>query len=167
VTDEPRPRRIEIPEELAASAGVPDDLQSDVLDPYAVPDVARRRRAGLVYVAAALVTAIGIGLGLPAGMWGLVAAFVLIAGYHHLAGWRLAVRENAALEIANRVTDFPVGHASAVVGFVGWRSRPVWNVLVFSADDPPSQRGLVRVDGVDGHVLDSYVEPVPDAAPDR
>jgi hypothetical protein len=36
----------------------------------------------------------------------------------------------------------------------------VWNVLVFSADDPPSQQGLVRVDGVTGEVLGSYVEEV-------
>jgi hypothetical protein len=36
----------------------------------------------------------------------------------------------------------------------------VWNVLVFSADDPPSQRGLVRVDAVDGRVVETYTEPI-------
>jgi hypothetical protein len=39
----------------------------------------------------------------------------------------------------------------------------VWNVLVFSADDPPSERGLVRVDGIDAHVVDTYMEQVPEA----
>jgi len=56
--------------------------------------------------------------------------------------------------------QFPVGHASAVVGFDGLRARPVWNVLVFSADEPPTQRGLVRVDAVDGHVVESVTEEV-------
>jgi hypothetical protein len=37
----------------------------------------------------------------------------------------------------------------------------VWNVLVFSADEPPSRRGLVRIDAVDGHVVESYVEDSP------
>jgi hypothetical protein len=67
------------------------------------------------------------------------------------------------LEVANRAVAFPVGHASASLGFTGWRARPVWNVLVFSADEPPSERGLVRIDGIDGHVVDSYVEEIPEA----
>jgi hypothetical protein len=32
---------------------------------------------------------------------------------------------------------------------------------VFSADEPPSQRGLVRVDAIAGSVVDSYVEDIP------
>jgi hypothetical protein len=39
----------------------------------------------------------------------------------------------------------------------------VWNVLVFSADDPPTERGLVRVDGIDAHVVDVYMEEVLEA----
>lgn len=167
MSDERRPRRIEISDEVAAAEGVPDDLQSDVLGPYAVPDVARRRRAASVYVVAAAITAFGILVGLPGGMWLLVGFFLVVALYHVVAGWSLRVRENQALEVANRATEFPVGHASAAVGFVGWRARPVWNVLVFSADDPPTQRGLVRVDGLDGHVVDQYIEPVPEAETSR
>jgi hypothetical protein len=140
---------------------MPDDLDANVFGPYAVPDTARRRRAGLVYVGAAIITALGIAAGLPRGMWLIVAAFLIIAAYHLAAGWRLEVREGPALEAANRETSFPVGHASAAVGFVGWRARPVWNVLVFSADEPPSERGLVRVDGVGGEVVGQYVEPIP------
>ena len=162
MSDELRPPRIEIPHDVAAAAGVPDDLQSEVVDPYAIPDVARRRRAGVVYVVAAGITALGIAVGLPVGMWLLVGFLLLVAIYHRLAGWNLRVRERQALEVVNRATDFPVGHASATVGFVGWRARPVWNVLVFSADDPPTKRGLVRVDGLDARVVDAYVEPVPE-----
>ena len=167
MSDERRPRRIEISDEVAAAEGVPDDLQSDVLGPYAVPDVARRRRTGGVYVVAAAITAFGVLFGLPGGMWILVGFFLVVALYHLVAGWSLSVREDQALEVANRATEFPVGHASAAVGFVGWRARPVWNVLVFSADDPPTQRGLVRVDGLDGHVVDQYVETVPETGSGR
>jgi hypothetical protein len=74
----------------------------------------------------------------------------------------LAVDDGAALEAATRSVEFPVGHASAAVGFDGWRSRPVWNVLVFSADDPPSRRGLVRVDAVTGDVIESFTEENPE-----
>jgi len=161
--DQRRSRGLEIPEELARAAGVPADLDSDVVDPFAVPDPARRRRSGLVYVIAAAITAVGASFGLPEGMWILAVVFLVIAGYHAAAAWHLRVREGRALEIANRSVAFAVGHASAAVGFVGWRARPVWNVLVFSADDPPSRRGLVRVDAITGDVVGSYVESLPEA----
>ena len=156
------PRRIEIPREVADAADMPDDLQSIVLEPYAVPNTRRRRRAGGVYLAAAAMTALAIILGLPGGMWLMVLAFLAIALYHRLGGWDLAVMDGEALEIANREAEFPAGHASAALNFGGWRARPIWNVLMFSADDPPTERGLVRVDGLTGEVVGSYTEPVPE-----
>lgn len=159
--ERPELPRIEVPSEVADAAQMPDDLDANVFGPYAVPDTSRRRRAGLVYLVAAVITVIGIALGLPTGMWVIVAGFLAIAAYHLAAGWHLAVREGQALETANQETTFPVGHASAAVGFVGWRAKPVWNVLVFSADEPPTERGLVRVNGIDGAVVGQYVEPIP------
>ena len=95
-------------------------------------------------------------------MWGIVVGLVLVAAYHYVTAWPLNVREGEALEIANQTTAFAVGHASAAMNFEGWRAKPVWNVLVFSADDPPTERGLVRVDALNGDVIDTYVEAVPD-----
>ena len=154
---------IGVPEDLAEEVALPDDLDADAVGEYYVPEVARRRQAGLVYLVGAAIVALGIVLGLPAGMWLLVALLVLIGAFHYLAGWRLEVREWQALQVANRATEFPVGHASAQLNFDGWRSRPVWNVLVFSADEPPSQRGLVRVDGITAEIVERYVEDVPDS----
>jgi len=161
MTDRPELPRIEVPADIADAAGMPEDLDANVVGPYAVPDTARRRRAGIVYVVAAAVVAIGIGAGLPTGMWLTVGGFLAIALYHIVAGTKLEVREHRALDIANAATEFPVGHASAALGFDGFLARPVWNVLVFSADDPPSQRGLVRVSGSSGSIVEQYTEAVP------
>lgn len=157
---------IEVPADVAAEAGMPDDLDANVLGPYEVPDPARRRRAGAVYLGAAAIAAAGIAVGLPSGMWIIVGVFLVIGGYHFLAGAHLAVSDTDALNIANAATDFAVGHASAVLGFDGLLARPTWNVLVFSADEPPTQRGLVRVDGRSGEVVETYTEPVPPAEQD-
>ena len=167
MSEEERPdrRAIYVPDEVAETAGVPDDLDSDVDDfDYAVPDTKRRRRSGVVYlVGAAGVAGLIVGGLVPSAMWWTaVAVLVVVGGYHFVSGWSLTVRETGALEAAGREVPFAVGHASASLGFAGWRARPVWNVLVFSADEPPSSRALVRVDGVDGSVVDSYVEDVPD-----
>lgn len=161
MTERPELPKIEVPAHIAEAAGMPEDLDANVLGPYAVPDTSRRRRAGLVYVVAGLIVALGIMAGLPSGMWLTVAGFGVIALYHVVAGVTLDVREGKALEIANQATEFPVGHASASLGFDGLLARPVWNVLVFSADDPPSRRGLVRVSGRDASVVERYVESVP------
>ena len=163
---DPKPHRIEIPADVAEAADVPDDLQSLVLDPFAVPEPARRTKAGHVYVVAAVLTAITVVRGLPSGMWGIVIALSVVAGYHYLTSWPLPVRENRALEIANMTTSFPIGHASAAMNFEGWLAKPVWNVLVFSADDPPTERGLVRVDALTEAVIETYVESIPDAVAD-
>jgi hypothetical protein len=86
---------------------------------------------------------------------------VAIGVYHVVAAKPLKIREAQALTTANKETDFAVGHASAVLGFDGLLARPVWNVLVFSSDEPPTERGLVRVDGQSGEVLEIYTEDVP------
>lgn len=163
--DQPDRKAIYVPDDVAEAAGVPDDLDSEVVGPYAVPDTARRRRAGAVYFVAAGVTASLMFTGLPSLMWATaVGVLVLVGGYHVIAGWRLRIREGKALEIANREVGFAVGHASANLGFTGWRAKPVWNVLVFSADEPPSRRGLVRVDALTAEVVDSYTEAVAEPA---
>jgi len=157
---------IYVPDDVAAAAAVPDDLDSDVDQLlYTVPDTNRRRRSGAVYLAGAAIVGILIAAGqLPIPMWLTgVAVLAVVGGYHFIAGWTLAIHDGEALEAANRAVPFAVGHASASLGFSGWRARPVWNVLVFSADDPPSQRALVLVDGIDAHVRDLYLEEIPEA----
>ena len=44
----------------------------------------------------------------------------------------------------------------------GLRSRPVWRILLYSADEPPTMRGLVELDAIDGHVIGEYTEPNPE-----
>jgi hypothetical protein len=153
---------MEIPAEVARAEGVPDDLDASAVGPYAVPTTRRRRIAAAVSAIGAVLAVAGILAGLPAGLWVMAGFLAPLAVWQWLSAWPIEVSAEQALAAANRITDFPVGHASAMVGFDGWRSRPVWNVLVFSADEPPSQRGLVRVDAVGGEVVGSYVEDNPE-----
>jgi hypothetical protein len=148
----------EIPREIADAEGVPEDLDSSVRGLYRMPSPRRRRIGGWVFLAGAAAAAGSVAAGIPPGMLWVAAGLAVIGLFHFLTAWDLGIRERTALDVANRQVGFPVGHASATLGFIGLRSRPVWNVLVFSADDPPSRRGLVRVDAVEGRVLESYVE---------
>lgn len=155
---------MEIPREIADRERLPEDLDSSIRGPYEIPSPRRRRLGAALAAAGSALAAAGPAAGLPRGMYAVAAGLAMLAVYHLLTAWDLGVRELTALEAANPEVGFPVGHASAALGYRGWRSRPVWNVLLYSADEPPSRRGLVRVDAVDGRILESYVEEVPAAS---
>ncbi len=151
---------IEIPRDVAESQGVPTDLDSGLEQPFTFPNPRRRRISGVIYLLGALVAAAGVMVGDWPRAWGVAAVLVVIGGYHFLSAWDLGVSDAEALTRAGGAVGYPVGHASAGVGFSGWRARPVWNVIVYSAEEPPSRRSLVQIDGVDGQVLGVAEEPL-------
>lgn len=144
-----------------------DELPADLdvtayVGPYLFPNIRRRRVAGTILaVAGAGALAGGIASG-NAGLVGAGALLVLIAAYHFAAAWPLEVDQTEALAAASRTVGFPVGHASAQLGWRGLRSRPSWRILLYSADAPPSLRGLVELDAVDASVIGEYVEENPE-----
>ncbi len=148
---------IEIPRELADQEGVPDDLDSGVVGPYRFPSPRRRRLAAVIYLIGAALAA-WAAVALVSGYWMMAAGLLVLALYHWISAWELVVEQEQALDEAARVVDFSVGHVSAAVGFEGWRSRPVWNVIVYSAAEPPDRRALVRFDAQTARRLDDVYE---------
>jgi hypothetical protein len=142
---------------------LPEDLDvTAYVGPYQFPDIKRRRIAGTIYF---VLAAFALWAGLAANNSGLLfgaGLLGLIAVYHFLAGWPLKVDQTDALAIASGAVGFPVGHASAQLAWRGLLSRPTWRILVYSADEPPSFRGLVELDAVDGKVLGEYSEQNPE-----
>lgn len=150
---------IRIPAEVAREAGVPDDLDSGQLGPYRFPSPSRRRIGARIYLAAGLLAVLGALANLGAGLWVVAIGLLALAYVHYRTAWPLVIGQVRALDMAAAVAPFPVGHASAALGFVGGRSRPVWNLILYSAEDPPLTRALVRIDAVSGHRVDEvYTE---------
>lgn len=142
---------------------LPEDLDvTAYVGPYLFPDIRRRRIAGAILAVAAVGSlAAGAGSGNDA-LLGAGIFLGLVAVYHYVAGWHLEIDQTEALAAASRAVGFPVGHASAQLGWRGLRSRPSWRILLYSADAPPSMRGLVEVDGVDATIIGEYTEPNPE-----
>ena len=147
---------------------LPADLQPDeFIGAYEFPDNSRRRIPGAIYLVFAVACAViyltsddaaivNEGFAWAAALLGVVGVFSLTSG------WRMQVDEQEALVAAQQAIGFPVGHASAQQVWHGVRSRPTWRVLCYSAEDPPTRRGLVLVDAVDGSVVQHLVEDNPD-----
>lgn len=152
--------RDELPEDLNAAGYV---------GPYVFPNNNRRRVPGYLYLATAVLLAViwavsgqGDGVFVNGGFLGAAILLAVLGLYHLLSGYDLDFDERDALVAASRTVGFPVGHASAQLGWRGLRSRPTWRILLYSAEDPPATRGLVLVDGVDGEIVAHFTEPNPE-----
>jgi hypothetical protein len=161
------------PEAPATDAEVrdalPEDLNvSEFVGPYVFPNNNRRRVPGYLYLLIGIACIAGWlvvgadGVLVNTGLLAAGTSLILIGAYHLLAGWDLDVDERDALVAATERVAFPVGHASAQLGWRGLASRPTWRILLYSAEDPPTRRGLVLVDGVDGEIVASFTEDNPE-----
>ena len=148
---------------------LPPELDaSGFVGPTAFPDVRRRRVPGILY----LLTAAGCvalwalrhggGVLVNDGLLSVGVGLAAVGCYHLATAWHVAVSETDALVAASRRVGFPVGHASAQLGWRGLLSRPTWRVLLYSAENPPTRRGLVLVDAVDGEIVAHFVEDNPE-----
>lgn len=144
---------------------LPADLQPDeFIGAYEFPDNSRRRIPGVIYLtlaAGCLVLYLTSGDSSALVNEGFAWAALLLGAfgvYSITSGWRMRVDEKDALVVAQQAIGFPVGHASAQQVWRGFRSRPTWRVLCYSAEEPPTRRGLVLVDAVDATVIQHLVE---------
>ncbi|MBW3645533.1 MAG: hypothetical protein KY441_08525 [Actinobacteria bacterium] len=155
--------------EQEAGDTLPEDLDvSAYVGITTFPDNSRRRIPGVLYLVVAAIcvalwaVAAGDSVLVNDGFLAAGVALAAFGAYCLSAGWHLAVDATDALVQASRRVGFPVGHASASLGWRGLRSRPTWRILLYSAEEPPERRGLVLVDGVDGQVLEHFVEDNPE-----
>ena len=151
---------------------VRDSLPADLdatgyVGPYTFPDNSRRRIQGWLYLAVAVACMgawllLGDNVMVNDGFLVLAVGLGAFGAYCMIAGMPLAVDETDALVAVTKLVGFPVGHASAQLGWRGLGSRPTWRILVYSAEEPPATRGLVLIDGVDGSVVEHFVEENPE-----
>ena len=110
---------------------LPPELDaSGFVGPTAFPDVRRRRVPGILY----LLTAAGCvalwalrhggGVLVNDGLLTVGVGLAAVGCYHLATAWHVAVSETDALVAASRRVGFPVGHASAQLGWRGMLSRP-------------------------------------------
>ena len=148
---------------------LPDDLQPDLVDPddYLFPNNNRRRIPGYLYLVIAvaltvLVLVRGEGVLVNRGFLGAALILAAVGVYSIVSGWNLDVDERDALVAAIGAVGFPVGHASAQMGWRGLLSRPTWRILLYSDEAQPLFRGLVVVDAASGDVREHLVEDNPE-----
>ena len=161
MSDSPNEIRDELPSDLNVTAFV---------GPYMFPDNSRLRIPGLIYlVIAALSFALWVvqrdseSALVSDGFLGAAILLSLVGLFSLSSSWRMTVDEKLALVHATRAVGFAVGHASAQQVWRGFRSRPTWRVMCYSAQEPPLQRGLVLIDAIDTRIVECLVEANPES----
>ena len=151
---------------------LPGDLNvSRLHGPHTLPNNNRRRIPGALYLLISSacfvlwVTNDASPLVNDGYAWAALA-LGLFGSYNLASGWTLRVEESDALVSATREVGFPVGHASAQMGWRGLLSRPTWRILLYSTESPPRKRGLVLIDGVNGDAVEHWVEDNPESCND-
>jgi len=144
---------------------LPTDLNaSEFVCVYKFPDNSRRRIPGYIYLGlgvAIIALVVVTGSDGPFINSGLLTGGVVLSFFGLLcltSGWRMTIDEQEALAAASEAVGFAVGHASAQQVWRGFRSRPTWRVLCYSNEDPPTRRGLVLVDAVNGKVVEHLTQ---------
>jgi hypothetical protein len=147
---------IHIERDLADEIAIEDELDANIGGEFRFPAPSRRRIAGWVYLVSGVVAAFTID-----GGWIVGLGFASLAAWQFSSSWPLVVDEHQAMTTAAPAVNFPIGHSSASIRFHGWRSRPRWSVMLYSATEPPDQRALVVVDAVTGEIVETpFVEDV-------
>lgn len=152
--------RDELPHELNAA---------EFQGAYEFPDNSRRRVPAYLYFFTAVLclviwlvkhgddaVLVNEGLLIAAGVMAAVGLLSLTSS------WRLGLDEKEALARATGIVGFPIGHASAQMSWRGLRSRPIWRILAYSSEEPPTQRAFVIIDAVDGSEIEHLVEDNPE-----
>lgn len=138
---------------------LPEDLDiTKYVGPYQFPTPRRRRTAASSIVVISLAC---IAIGFFANNYSMIIGglfFVGVGLFFVACGWPLNVKDLDALTMAAEKAPFSVGHASAQLSFTGWLSKPVWRVVVFSSDEPPTERGLVEINAVSKEVTSTYFD---------
>ena len=144
---------------------LPTDLNaSEFVGVYKFPDNSRRRIPGCIYLGlgvAIIVLVVVVGSDGPFINSGVLAGGIVLSLFGLLcltSGWRMTIDEQDALAAAGEAVGFAVGHASAQQVWRGFRSRPTWRVLCYSNEDPPTRRGLVLVDAINGKVVEHLTQ---------
>lgn len=145
---------IHIERDLADQVAIEEELDANVEGEYQFPAPARRRISGWIYIGVGVVSFFAF-----EGGWIAALGFAILAAWQFVSSWPLDVDEREAMTTAGAAVDFPIGHSSASMRFHGWRSRPRWSVMLYSASEPPDHRALVVVDAVNGEIVEApYTE---------
>ena len=153
---------IEIDKDVAKETLLPDDLNSLAVGSYVVPDPSKRKQ--YPYVALGVVLLIYI-TSLMIDFVSFVPVIIILSIVSLLlfvVNNKYKIRQQEVIEKISNNIDHSIGYYSIALTFQFTLKQiltPVWTVIVYSHENPPSNKTIIEISAFSGRVItEPYTE---------
>lgn len=155
---------IDINQEDAEKALLPDDLNSLAVGSYIVPNPNRRKYypvyvlliVAITYIASLLLPFIDFTVSL--------IILVLVALMLFVINNKFLISQNEVIEKILKFIDHPIGYYSIALTFLFNLKNiltPVWTTIIYSHESPPKLKTIIEINAYSGEILgDTYTESI-------
>ncbi|MDA3037555.1 MAG: hypothetical protein O3B30_04220 [Actinomycetota bacterium] len=153
---------IEIDKDVAKETLLPDDLNSLAVGSYVVPDPSKRKQYPyvvlgvvlLIYITSLMIDFVSF---VPVI---IILSIVLLLLF--VVNNKFKIRQQEVIEKISNNIDHSIGYYSIALTFQFTLKQiltPVWTVIVYSHENPPSNKTIIEISAFSGRVItEPYTE---------
>jgi hypothetical protein len=153
---------IEIDKDVAKESLLPDDLNSLAVGSYVVPDPSKRKQYPYVLLGVVLLIYI---TSLMIDFVSFVPVIIILSIVSLLlfvVNNKFKIRQQEVIEKVSNNIDHSIGYYSIALTFQFTLKQiltPVWTVIVYSHENPPSNKTIIEISAFSGRVItEPYTE---------
>ena len=153
---------IEIDKDVAEKTLLPDDLNSLAVGSYVVPDPSKRKQYPYVVLGVVLLIYI---TSLMIDFVSFVPVIIILSIVSLLlfvVNNKFKIRQQEVIEKISNNIDHSIGYYSIALTFQFTLKQiltPVWTVIVYSHENPPSNKTIIEISAFSGRVItEPYTE---------
>jgi len=153
---------IEIDKDVAEETLLPDDLNSLAVGSYVVPDPSKRKQYPYVVLGVVLLIYI---TSLMIDFVSFVPVIIILSIVSLLlfvVNNKFKIRQQEVIEKISNNIDHSIGYYSIALTFQFTLKQiltPVWTVIVYSHENPPSNKTIIEISAYSGRVItEPYTE---------
>jgi hypothetical protein len=153
---------IEIDKDVAKETLLPDDLNSLAVGSYVVPDPSKRKQYPYVVLGVVLLIYI---TSLMIDFVSFVPVIIILSIVSLLlfvVNNKYKIRQQEVIEKISNSIDHSIGYYSIALTFQFTFKQiltPVWTVIVYSHENPPSNKTIIEISAYSGRVItEPYTE---------
>ena len=153
---------IEIDKDVAKETLLPDDLNSLAVGSYVVPDPSKRKQYPYVVLGVVLLIYI---TSLMIDFVSFVPVIIILSIVSLLlfvVNNKFKIRQQEVIEKISNNIDHSIGYYSIALTFQFTLNQiltPVWTVIVYSHENPPSNKTIIEISAFSGRVItEPYTE---------
>ena len=153
---------IEIDKDVAKETLLPDDLNSLAVGSYVVPDPSKRKQYPYVVLGVVLLIYI---TSLMIDFVSFVPVIIILSIVSLLlfvVNNKFKIRQQEVIEMISNNIDHSIGYYSIALTFQFTLKQiltPVWTVIVYSHENPPSNKTIIEISAFSGRVItEPYTE---------